>query len=104
MARDGLAVLPFAWPLVDAFHYLPRFASLRGAEAPHPPVAHARALAAALDRPWSAAVFHAFLSEPDERFAVLRDHLAAVRERVDRGELVTGPCRELAARVSSAPC
>jgi peptidoglycan/xylan/chitin deacetylase (PgdA/CDA1 family) len=103
-ARDGLAILPFAWPLVDAYHYLPRFASLRGADAPHPPAAHARELTAALERPWSAAVFHAFLSEPGERFAVLRAHLAEVRERIDRGALVSGPCRELAAHVSSSPC
>jgi peptidoglycan/xylan/chitin deacetylase (PgdA/CDA1 family) len=26
---DGLAVLPFRWPLVDAYSYLPQFASLR---------------------------------------------------------------------------
>jgi peptidoglycan/xylan/chitin deacetylase (PgdA/CDA1 family) len=26
---DGLAVLPFRWPLVDAYAYLPQFASLR---------------------------------------------------------------------------
>jgi peptidoglycan/xylan/chitin deacetylase (PgdA/CDA1 family) len=26
---DGLAVLPFRWPLVDAFFYLPQFAGLR---------------------------------------------------------------------------
>jgi peptidoglycan/xylan/chitin deacetylase (PgdA/CDA1 family) len=101
---DGVTILPFTWPLVDAYHYLPRFASLRGADAPHPPAAHARELTAALERPWSAAVFHAFLSEPGERFAVLRAHLAEVRERIDRGALVSGPCRELAAHVSSSPC
>ena len=27
--RDGLAVLPFRWPLVDAYAYLPQFAGLR---------------------------------------------------------------------------
>jgi peptidoglycan/xylan/chitin deacetylase (PgdA/CDA1 family) len=27
--RDGLAVLPFRWPLVDAYSYLPQFAALR---------------------------------------------------------------------------
>jgi hypothetical protein len=44
----------------------------------------------------STVVFHAFLTEPEERFAVLREHLAAVRRRVDRGELRCVPCRELA--------
>jgi peptidoglycan/xylan/chitin deacetylase (PgdA/CDA1 family) len=89
--REGLAILPFAWPLVDAYHYLPRFAALRGSEL-------ARSLARSLeDEGHSSVVFHAFLTEPEDRFAVVRDHLCAVRERVDRGELRCIPYREVAA-------
>jgi peptidoglycan/xylan/chitin deacetylase (PgdA/CDA1 family) len=97
--RDGIAVLPFAWPLVDAYHYLPRFAALRGSTEPHSPAAFAAALDAALaaGRP-TAVVFHAFLSEPADRFAVVRRHLLAVREHVDRGTLWCAPYREVAAR------
>ncbi len=29
---DGVAVLPFRWPLVDAFHYMPHFSGLRRQE------------------------------------------------------------------------
>jgi hypothetical protein len=41
-------------------------------------------------------VFHAFLTETEERFAVLGEHLSAVRRRVDRGALRCVPLRELA--------
>ena len=97
--REWLAILPFAWPLVDAYHYLPRFASLRGSEAPRPPAELARVLGGALedgDRHTSV-VFHPFLAEPEERFDVMRGHLHAARELVDRGELRCAPYREIAA-------
>jgi peptidoglycan/xylan/chitin deacetylase (PgdA/CDA1 family) len=99
-AREGVAILPFAWPLVDAYHYLPRFAALRGSQEPHAPSDFARvlgdALADAVARGHrSSVVFHAFLTEPDERFAVVRDHMDAVRALVDRGELRCAPYREV---------
>ena len=84
--REGVAILPFAWPLVDAYHYLPRFAALRGSAEPGTPEEFARMLDGALQAGGhSTAVFHAFLAEPEERLAVMRRHLLAVRERVDRG-------------------
>jgi peptidoglycan/xylan/chitin deacetylase (PgdA/CDA1 family) len=96
--REGLVILPFAWPLVDAYHYLPRFAALRGSDAPRPPAELARTLASALeDGGNSSVVFHPFLAEPDERFDVMRGHLHAVRELVDRGELRCAPYREVTA-------
>jgi hypothetical protein len=85
--------------LVDAYHYLPRFAALRGSDAPHPPAELARVLGGALhdgDRHTSV-VFHPFLAEPEERFDVIRGHLHAVRALVDRGELRCAPYREVAA-------
>jgi hypothetical protein len=94
-----VAILPFAWPAVDAYHYLPRFAGLRGSDEPHSPAEFARVLGA-----HPIVVFHAFLAEPEERFAVIRAHLHAVRERVDRGELACEPCRDVAARLTSGPC
>ena len=98
--RGGLAIMPFAWPLVDAYHYLPRFAALRGSEAPRPPAELARTLSRALENEGhSSVVFHAFLTEPEDRFAVVRDHLRAVRERVDRGELRCSPYRDVAAEI-----
>ena len=102
----GVAILPFAWPLVDAYHYLPRFAGMRGSEAPRSPERFARIIAGALhdavaeDR-HSAVVFHPFLAEPEERFAVIRGHLHTVRELVDRGDLWCAPYRDVAARISA---
>ena len=104
--REGVAILPFAWPLVDAYHYLPRFAGTRGSDAPRSPEEFARILGAALEhavaegRP-SSVVFHAFLAEPEHRFAVMRQHLQAVRALVDRGELWCAPYREVAARITA---
>jgi peptidoglycan/xylan/chitin deacetylase (PgdA/CDA1 family) len=71
---DGLAVRPFRWPLVDALYYLPHFADLRerylGTRDEQPPERLRAEIAAARDE---VLVFHPFLLDDDERFAVLRD-------------------------------
>ena len=50
---EGLAVLPFRWPLVDAYSYLPQFAGLRerygGGPDPHTPEEMRDAMIAALE-------------------------------------------------------
>jgi peptidoglycan/xylan/chitin deacetylase (PgdA/CDA1 family) len=50
---EGLAVLPFRWPLVDAYAYLPQFAGLRerygDGPDPHTPEQMRAAMAAALE-------------------------------------------------------
>jgi peptidoglycan/xylan/chitin deacetylase (PgdA/CDA1 family) len=70
---DGLAVLPFRWPLVDALYYLPHFADLRerflGTRDEQPPSRLLEEISAA---PGEVLVFHPFLLGDDERFAVLR--------------------------------
>ena len=102
--REGVAILPFAWPLVDAYHYLPRFAGMRGSDVPRSPEEFARILGGALEDAvagghHSSVVFHAFLAEPEGRFAVMRWHLQAVRGLVDRRELWCAPYRDVAARI-----
>jgi peptidoglycan/xylan/chitin deacetylase (PgdA/CDA1 family) len=86
---DGLAVLPFRWPLVDALYYLPHFAGLRerylGTRDEQPPERVRAAIGAARD---DIVLFHPFLLDDDARFAVLRDVLQGVR---------AVPLRELAA-------
>jgi peptidoglycan/xylan/chitin deacetylase (PgdA/CDA1 family) len=73
---DGLAVRPFRWELVDALYYLPHFADLRerylGTRDGQPPERLRSAIAAGRDE---VLVFHPFLLDDDERFAVLRDAL-----------------------------
>jgi peptidoglycan/xylan/chitin deacetylase (PgdA/CDA1 family) len=89
--RDGVVVLPFRWELIDAFHYLPHFASLRGTEEPLPPSDLRAALEAALSGDgFVALLFHPFLLEDEERFDVLRWAVERVRG------LPCAPCRELA--------
>jgi peptidoglycan/xylan/chitin deacetylase (PgdA/CDA1 family) len=71
---DGLDVRPFRWPLVDALYYLPHFADLRerylGTREAQPPERLRAAIAAAPDE---LLVFHPFLLDDDERFAVLSE-------------------------------
>jgi peptidoglycan/xylan/chitin deacetylase (PgdA/CDA1 family) len=91
-SQDGIAILPFAWPLVDAYHYLPRFAELRGGDDPRSPAAFEAALGETGDE--RCVIFHPFLTVEEERLGVLARFVAA------RGD--SGPCREAAARVSAA--
>lgn len=74
---EGLDVRPFSWPLTDALYYLPHFADLRerllGSRDERPPAGLRAAIAAAPDD--ALLLFHPFLLEDEERFAVLRDAL-----------------------------
>jgi peptidoglycan/xylan/chitin deacetylase (PgdA/CDA1 family) len=90
----GLPVLPFRWPLVDALYLLPHFAERR---AQYAEAGLADAIAAALegDEDPVVLVFHAFLLEGEERFAVLRDALARVRALAGGSAVRSAPCREL---------
>jgi peptidoglycan/xylan/chitin deacetylase (PgdA/CDA1 family) len=93
----GMPALPFRWPLLDAYHYLPHFAVMRGAEEPLPPPRLRETVLAALEEPHGhlALLFHPFLADTDERVQVIRDVLARVRALVDEGAVTCAPCREL---------
>jgi peptidoglycan/xylan/chitin deacetylase (PgdA/CDA1 family) len=108
--RDGIVVLPFRWPLVDAFHYLPHLGSLRkrhlGSDDVLPPARLELAIDAGLeaatrDAHHLALLFHPFLTEPDERFAVLRSALRRVRGLADAGAVRCAPCRDVAASLGT---
>jgi peptidoglycan/xylan/chitin deacetylase (PgdA/CDA1 family) len=77
---DGLAVLPFRWALTDALYYLPHFGDLRerylGTRDEQPPERVRAAVRAARDE---IVLFHPFLLDDEERFAVLREVLEDVR-------------------------
>jgi peptidoglycan/xylan/chitin deacetylase (PgdA/CDA1 family) len=90
--RDGLAVLPFRWELVDAFYYLPHFAALRGGAEPLPPSRLREAIAG---DDYATLIFHPFLLEEAERFDVLRWALEHLSGR-------SAPCRELARALPAA--
>jgi peptidoglycan/xylan/chitin deacetylase (PgdA/CDA1 family) len=86
--EDGLAVLPFRWRLIDAYHYLPQFETLRRRNGDTagtlPPAALREALMTALDRHAAqgghlALLFHPFLvTVDDEAIAVIDDVLARI--------------------------
>jgi peptidoglycan/xylan/chitin deacetylase (PgdA/CDA1 family) len=109
---DGLAVLPFRWTVLDAFHYLPAFAPRRRAALGAPDVLSPAALRATLTRALEDAVgegsflallFHPFLADTAERLAAMQDVMADVRELVDSGAVWCAPMRELAAWVCEQP-
>jgi peptidoglycan/xylan/chitin deacetylase (PgdA/CDA1 family) len=109
--QEGVVVLPFAWPLLDAYRYLPRFADLRsrdgGSGDPESPERFDTAVAAALReavavRRQLTLVFHPFLAEPKERFAVIERRLEGVRALVNDGSVWCAPHRDVAAWVAES--
>ncbi len=98
--EDGIAILPFDWQVLDAYHYLLRFAPLRerdhGSPDPLPPSRLAETLQEAIGADGHLSlVFHPFLTEPKERFEVVREALTRVRGRVDEGDLWCAPYRDV---------
>jgi peptidoglycan/xylan/chitin deacetylase (PgdA/CDA1 family) len=107
---DGVVVLPFAWPAVDAFHVLPPFAPLRqhftGSQVPGGPDAVRDSLLAAIDDAVAAGghaalVLHTWLVE-GERDA-MREVLSRVSAGVATGELWAARCDEAAGWIASRP-
>lgn len=73
--RDGIAILPFRWDLVDAWYYLDGFDG--------PPSAAAlreAALRALASGEYATLIFHPFLTDTDERLGVLREVLEHARD------------------------
>jgi peptidoglycan/xylan/chitin deacetylase (PgdA/CDA1 family) len=101
---DGVAVLPFAWRAVDAFHVLPTFAALRERLTGDSEAGGAEAVRAALlagvedaiaEGAHATLVLHTWMIELE--LDAVRDVLARVRAAVDAGELWSAPCRDVAA-------
>lgn len=100
---DRVAVIPFAWPAVDAFHVLPGFGALRERISGSADAGGADGVRAALLTEVERAlrggdhvvlVLHTWLIEL-ERDAV-RDVLARVSRGVREGVLWAAPCRDVA--------
>ena len=109
--EQGVAILPFQWEMLDAYHYLPRFGPLRerdhGSADALPPSRFAATLDAALRAAVEGGqhlsmVFHPFLAVPEERFDVMSGQLAAVRRLVDDGVMWCAPYRDVAASIRTA--
>ena len=98
-------VLPFQWSLIDAFHYLPHFASRReaalGRPDPLPPTDLRGRVGDALTRiaargGFLSLLFHPFLLDTDERRAAAREVLSDVRGLAEAGAIQCAPLREIA--------
>ena len=109
--RDGVVILPFEWRVLDAYHYLPRFAELRerdhGSASALPPERFGETLSAALRGAVEAGrhlslVFHPFLAEPEERFEVVRAQLTAVRGLMGEGAVWCAPYSDVAGWIRDA--
>jgi peptidoglycan/xylan/chitin deacetylase (PgdA/CDA1 family) len=113
---DGLAVLPFRWPLVDAYAYLPQFASLRERHGdgpdPNPPEEMRAEMIAALHRHAAtggdghlALIFHpftaAFTGEPG--WEALDEVLGEVARLSEAGTIGALRMDEAAARILALP-
>jgi peptidoglycan/xylan/chitin deacetylase (PgdA/CDA1 family) len=105
---DTLALLPFAWPAVDAYHVLPTFAALRrhitGSEAEGGPEAVRDSLIAAVENAvelggFNSLVLHTWMIELE--LEAVRDILSRVTRGVEGGELWAARCNELAGWISS---
>jgi hypothetical protein len=109
-AIDGMVVLPFAWPAVDAYHVLPTFAALRrhhsGSEEPGGPDAVRTSLLAAVEDAverggYVSLVLHTWMVELEGD--ALRDILARLSGGDAAGELWAARCDDVARWVASHP-
>ncbi|MEO8955484.1 MAG: polysaccharide deacetylase family protein [Ktedonobacteraceae bacterium] len=102
---DGLVMLPFAWPCVDAYAYLPHFSSHREQFGDTHDVlspTHFRAtLHTALqksvqNRAYLSLLFHPFLEDQPEHFEVMYETLKELRSLIHAGHVWCQPCHSIA--------
>jgi peptidoglycan/xylan/chitin deacetylase (PgdA/CDA1 family) len=109
---DSLVVLPFAWRVIDAYHYLPRFGGLResfeGSDEPLSPAHFRETLGSALrgvvrDGGHLTLIFHPFLEEQEDRFQIMRGALEDLRVLVEDRAVWCAPHRDVASWVRDRP-
>ena len=102
---ENLVFLPFEWPIVDAYAYLPRFSSLRerfgdSRESLSPPHFRTRLRTALLkavqNRSYLSLLFHPFVEEKEEYFAVMHSALEDLRDLVREGSIWCASCSAVA--------
>jgi peptidoglycan/xylan/chitin deacetylase (PgdA/CDA1 family) len=108
----GLAVLPFAWRHIDAYHYMPRFGALRktftGSEEPLSPTCFRKTLSTALrsivrDGGHLTLLFHPFLEDQEDRFRIMRETLEGLCQLVEDREVWCAPHRDVASWIRGHP-
>ena len=108
----SLVILPFEWPMIDAYYYLPRFGNLReattGSSKTLTPSRFRGALFSALesvvrDGRHLTLLFHPFLEEEADRFAVMRGVLEELRDLSERGLVWCAPYQDVTSWVNEHP-
>ncbi|KAF2218364.1 carbohydrate esterase family 4 protein [Elsinoe ampelina] len=101
---DGVAMVPFRWPEIDAYFYMENTGVLRkgkgDAEAVMTPVQMKERLIARIERlmeegGYVALLFHPFLTDNEEKHQVMKEVVDFVKEKEKEG-LWVAPCREVA--------
>ena len=109
---DGLVVVPFAWRLIDAYYYLPRFGGLReaftGSSEPLSPMRFGETISAALEDTVREGghltlLFHPFLDEQEDRFEIMRGALEELRYLVEDRVVWCAPHQDVASWVRRHP-
>ena len=102
---DGLVLLPFQWPIVDAYAYLPGFSDMREKtgdtrEPLSPAHLHTRLSSelekAVQNRSYLSLLFHPFVEDNEEYFAAMRSALEELQKLVHAGSIWCVPCHEVA--------
>jgi peptidoglycan/xylan/chitin deacetylase (PgdA/CDA1 family) len=107
---DSLVVLPFAWQVIDAYHYLPRFGGLRESfEGSDELLSRFReSLGSALrgnvrDGGHLTLIFHPFLEKQEDRFEIMRGALEELRILIEDHTVWCAPHRDVASWVRNRP-
>lgn len=107
-----LVVLPFAWPIVDAYAYLPSFSQLRqhygATAAPLSPEQYRASLHSSLEKAiqeheYLSLLFHPFVEETEAYFAVMYATLQELRGLIENQSIWCVPCRTVAQWVQEHP-
>lgn len=110
IVEGGVAILPFAWPLVDAYYFYEPFGSLREAHGdskdPLPPAKLREKTLSALNEVarnggYLCLLFHPFLLLEEDRRGVLREVLEEIVRRDRATEIWYAPCGDVADHVLS---
>ena len=107
VGREGVVVLPFEWRAVDAFWYMKKFSGVRRRAGEQEDVAGpkefgewvmGRIKEVAAEGGFMTVLFHPFLTESGEKFALMEE---VVRRIAEDEKIWVAPCREIAEWVTA---
>ncbi len=109
VGKEGVVVLPFEWRAVDAFWYMKKFAGIRKTRGEQEEVAGTKEFGkwvmgrikeVAAERGFMTVLFHPFLTDSEEKFALIEE---VVRRIAEDEKIWVAPCREIAEWIKAHP-